>query len=403
MQVEGAPVGGGSLLEPEPEETETGRMARLIDAAGAVMGFLAIDLEKIVDKAATTAKNTNSADEGGGDLDFNNVSDTTKRLRNISVEAAEYSRRCKSSWKADSEKHSDQEAAERAEILCAMIDDALSDHVDGSVNLLHHNQQASQADTGLLSKASPLEGIFCQNGRQDLPQRLLAARDALLPIVGEGTSVGGLKVAVLGLKASLNANIEQATTANAVESRLRDLLQSRVSELDNSVDDMKVTLYDRELGFGDDGEKGAGGEVNQEELEQRLMLKADVFWVQRELQRLWEALDSGTLSAVASSNKPGSGQLVDSQPRPRSAPLRESRKDDPETVGEEYEALSLSSGGVVRVPMPSSTKAAAGIVGDPVSQVDHGRRSSFNEGSSLIKDLLRKTSRLEEQVRVWMV
>eukprot|EP00752_Nemacystus_decipiens_P012539 g11107.t1 len=240
---------------------------------------------------------------------------------------------------------------------------------------------------------SHVGGIVCPNGRKDLPLRLAAARDALAAVIGERTSLGSLKVALRGLK----SRVEEKEHAGLSEERLKELLD-RVSGLDKSVSGIQDSLrsdglhkrhsIDHDMDNGGGG--AGGGEVTEADLEERLGFKADVSWVQRELQRLWDALDTRAMAAMAAMGVQQTGV------RPRSAPSSNNSRsnkenDNPEMAGEEESDVTPGSR-VISTSLPSSTMLSAGIGGG------HGQRPSLNEGSSIIKDLLRKFSRLEQQV-----
>lgn len=388
MQLEGVPT-GGVLLEPEPEETGAERRARLLKSAGTAAEFLANDLDTIVSKSTATATTASTAEKAKNNPP--RIVDTMEQLQHIRVEAAEFSRRCTTGWAADGV-DGDQNAVEGAEALCARIENTLSAGGDNITSAPPDDRRTSVGNTWR-SDTTPLRQILCPNGRRDLPLRLAAARDALLPVVGEWTSVGSLKVALLGLKANLKTNHEQASAADLLESRWRDL-HGQVAALDTSVANITDTLCDRNTDHENGIGRKEGRGVDPKDLEEKLSFKADLSWVQRELQRIWDALDSRTMAAIATSGKESDEQAADSF-RPKSAPLRHSRKENPETAGEESDT---SSPPPTRAMGLGANGDSAADVGGGGAHTDHWRRSSFNESSSLIKDLLRKTSRLEQQV-----
>ena len=80
------------LLETEPEETDGERMDRLLKAAGTAADFLSADLDTIVDSTAATAALSSSTGEWEDERPGANK--ILERLRNISFEAAEFSRFC---------------------------------------------------------------------------------------------------------------------------------------------------------------------------------------------------------------------------------------------------------------------------------------------------------------------
>ena len=483
----------------EPDETGDERMARLLKAAGAATEFLAADLGKILERSSSSSSsssnsNSNSVASGGegaapsvgskkdplaaenGQGQRNQAATPPKtaaqeeeekkkgifeKLRDVSVQAAEFSRLCSMSTNnvgggiegdgGDGDDGSGSSrntavladdaagaAVERAEALCGRIEGLLSaaaDDSDGDNDRLQRppasveRQHEHGGDVGVgVDSNKPgtdgsdeggdtaaegkskgkgkgegkgkntntwhIGGIVCPNGRQDLPARLAAARDALVPVIGERTSVGSLKVALLGLKSS----VERET-----ETRLKELYD-RVSVLDKSMSGMKDSLrgttgrhdrrsidLDMDMDTGGGGGGTDGGGVTEDDLEERLSYKADVSWVQRELQRLWDALDARAMAAMAALGTQQMGV------RPRSAPSsnnsRSNKENTPEMAGEEESDVTPSSR-VISTSLPSAqTLLATGIGGS------HVQRSSLNEGSSIIKDLLRKFSRLEQQVR----
>lgn len=411
------------------------------------------------------------------------------KLRLVSLQAAEFSRLCMNSSSSSTGNRGEESQAglasgsgsdrndavagvvERAETLCGRIEDLLSaddgnenSAIDSSnkrrrsspsssstsVRVGELERQPSRGGEGggnstphesdLKHKNSPshvsVSGIVCPNGRKDLAVRLATARDALLPVIGERTSVGSLRVALLGLAASVRDRVEQTQAAadpHLLETRWDDL-QSRVSDLDKSVSDLKDKyslggngqLHDRSVNIGigdggdgngsDDDDGGGRVTVTEDDLEERLVLKADVSWVQRELQRLWAALDARDASPSPSPSSPGvivtSGTQGADGSRPRSAPLSSNGSDsrnnkrngDPETAGqEESDADADADAALSLTPVSRMTSTSLPSSGVLAMSMGHGAgsggRSSFHEGSSLIKDLLRKTSRLEQQVR----
>lgn len=394
------------LLEAEPpEETDQERMDRLIKAAGTAAEFLSADLGKILDDTAATATLNSSTGEWEGEL-LPGVDKILERLRNISFEAAEFSRFCSASWAAEgAEGGGSGGAIERAEALCGSIEDTLSAHGHADKCYVASERQACLDDTASFDEYS-LGDIPCPNGRRDLALRLSAARDALHPVIGERTSPGSLKVAILRLRANMRGNLGQVKNDVLFESQWRDLL-TRVSELDDSVSHIKASMYDRGMGGldDDDTEKGLGqGGVDRDDLEERLTSKADVSWVQHELQRLWNALDSRVTAAVSTSTVGCGDQTADST-RPQSAPSLNSRPENPEVAGEESQVSSPAPSRSTVDPLRSPSTLTAGVVRDPgvraetaEGYTDHQRRPSFNEGLSLMNNLLRKTSRLEQQV-----
>lgn len=381
---------------------------------------------------------SNSAQEGESVVD---------KLRHVAVEAMEFSRLCRMNNTGGGVDGSNRNAksvpadaaAERAEALCGRIEGLLSavvmtesDHgrlqspsTSAAKDALERHHSRGRYDGGGNGKqgkeregptnktktktkttseeSSVIDGIVCPSGRKDLPLRLAAARDALVPVIGERSSVGSLKVALLRLQSS----VERNQAAGVSETRWNDLYD-RVSGLDKSLSDMKDSLRgtgrhnrlsmntDMDLDNGGGGGGPDGGVVTEDDLEERLGFKADVSWVQRELQRLWDALDARPMATMGA-QQTGEGWAS----RPRSAPSSNTsssrsnkENDNPETAGEEESDLTPNSR-VISTSLPSSSAVIPTGVGVGGS---HGQRSSFNEGSSIIKDLLRKTSRLEQQV-----
>lgn len=405
MKMENAPA-RDILLEAEPEETDKERMDRLIKAAGTAAEFLSADLGTIVDNTAATATLNSPAGEWEGGLP--GADKILERLRNISFEAAEFSRFCSTSRAAEgTDGGGSEDVIERAEALCGSIEDALSAHGHADKCFVAGERQACLDDAASSGEYS-LGDIPCPNGRRDLALRLSAARDALHPVIGERTSAGSLKVAILRLKASMTGNLGQAKNEVLFESQLRDLL-IRASELDNSISHIKESMYDRGMGLDDDTEKGLGQGVDRDDLEERLTSKADVSWVQHELQRLWNALDSrvtaAAVVAAVSTSTVGCGDQSAEPTRPQSAPSLNSHPENPEVAGEESQASSPAPSRSTVDPLPSPSTLTAGAVRDPGvdartggGYADQQRRPSFNEGLSLMNNLLRKTSRLEQQV-----
>lgn len=387
------------------KEAASERMSRLLKAAGTAAEFVATDLRKIIDKADVAAAPTTSTSvqangthsssrrRQGGEHD----DDAMEQLLRISVEAEEYSRRCSiDRWGADTD--GGAEAAERAEALCARIEDTLYLGTSSTVPIPRGACRASSLATAAAAGAgrggTSLSDIVCSNGRRDLRERLKAARDALLPVVGERTSVGGLKVSLSRMMADQTAKLERAMTAEGMIYELQDL-QVKASDLDRAVGEINEFIHDKGIGGGDAGRGGRGGEVIDDALDEKLAAKADVSWVKRELQGLWDALDSSTTAADATICG-GGGNQADNISHSTSYLSSKTRKENPETAGEEGDAVSPSPGRGVRGVLSSRGTADAG--GDALAGVDSQRRSSFTEGSSLMKDLLRKTSRLEQQV-----
>lgn len=461
-------------IDIEPDETDDERMARFLKAAGAATEFLAADLEKILENKNTSGGLSSGPTATAPDPSADNAVESVQsqknqatasnteeeeanlfeKLRNISVEAAEFSRlssmkiaegrmeegddgsgSSRNAITADA----DADAVERAEALCGRIENLLSaaaaaaaendnDDDSDSSNKLRRSSTSvaaggverqhshgddvdlgvgnSDKDPGFdrsTSKSrreskncSHIGDIVCPNGRRDLALRLATARDALVAVIGERTSVGSLKVALLGLQSSFRAGIEQRQGAGAMETQWNDLC-GRVSGLDNSVSDIRGSLsgagQHRHRSIDMDTDNDGGG-VTEDDLEERLGFKADVTWVQRELQRLWDALDARAMANVA-----GAGGIS----RPRSAPSANSsnshnKNDNPEMAGEEESDVTPNSR-LISTSLPSSSVLPTGMGGGRLQHSEHGQRSSFNEGSSIIKDLLRKTSRLEQQVR----
>lgn len=460
VKLEGTP-GGIVPVEPEAEETDDERMARFLTASGASAEFLAADLDKILENCSTGSRTLGGAENGltVGIDDDGRVDDTNtmEKLRLVSEEAAEFSLFCSKSGggtigldggASNRRGFTDVGAAvERAESLCSRIEGLLSAHNNSNDTLppsslpaanveLQRKDSSSGGGGGnndeelMRSKNneySNIGDITCPNGRKDLPLRLATLRDALLPVIGERTSLGSLKVALLSLAANVKDNLEQKHAADLLESRWHDL-HGTVSSLNNSVSDMKNSLRDnngrlhRNSMDIDDHGGGGGGErgYSEDELEDRLGFKADVSWVQHELQRLWDAVNSRAVASVVVASGMGSGVVrQDDSSRPRSAPSSNNsnsrsnnEKDNPETAGEEESDIDASlpltpNSRVISATLPSATVLSTGLgggVGGSAGSVarlqhaEHEQRSSFNEGSSLIKDLLRKTSRLEQQV-----
>lgn len=457
-------------------ETDDERMARLLRAASTAAEFLSADLGRILDNKRRSSSHMGSAAStaisgpvvngeslpaqtvggtvGGtvtvGGTNDGDGTDILEALRHISVEAAEYSRL--SSNNSDKEGGGDfsiDTAVERAEALCSRIEALLSTHSGRKSDNYKNNNEDSNSNNSsnsedgagpAVASASQLErkgssdsnsdygrkrsasnnvssiaDVRCPNGRRDLALRLATARDALLPVIGERTNLGSLRVALLGLTASVEASLEQKQASDLLEGRWKDL-SNRVSGLTNSVDDIEGSLrsndhHRRGSASDDDGGGNGGSGVTEDDLEDRLGYKADVSWVQRELQRLWEALDSRAMASVvvAASGTETAGQDGDPS-RPRSAPStinppNSKENSNPETAGEEesdVDASSTPKSKGMGTSLPSSLNPLTGSGGGPggvgSQQAELRARSSFNEGSSLIKDLLRKTSRLEQQV-----
>lgn len=472
MKLEGG-SGGIVPVEPEPEETDDERMARFLKASGAAAEFLATDIDKILESCCPGGGTRGSAEDGGtvedqvvpvqvdGDNDVGDNS-TMEKLRLVANEAAEYSLFCRNSNTGSrcgegkvelvgNENNRDGlndtgAAVERAEALCGLVADLLSTHHSGNDPLRRGSVSAANGDVQRKASSSGggnsdkenkrinnkeyshISDITCPNGRKDLPLRLATVRDALLPVIGEGTSLGSLKVALQTLTANVRGSVDKNHAADLSETRWHDL-HGTVSSLKNTVSDMKNSLRDKNgshhrhsMDMDDDGGGSGGGErgVTEDDLEDRLGFKADVSWVQHELQRLWNALNSRSVAPVVVSSGVGSGGLrQDNSSRPRSAPSSSNsnsrsnnEKNNPETAGEEESevdaSVSLSPNSrAISASLPSmtvlSTGLGGGVSGSAVSvgrlqQAEHEQRSSFNEGSSLMKDLLRKTSRLEQQV-----
>lgn len=443
MQLESgkAASGGAVPIETEPEETGEERMARLLKAAGTATEFLAEDLDKILDSnggiagdaTATPADNAEANHELGqvqsARSSDSNIDDTLQELRHVFVNAVECSRLCNDVANPSGQAEGDgigsdgggagsdynvDAAVRRAEALCGRIQYLLSAH---DKNLSSNKNKAELSSTGEIERQGSLEGnggvglklddIVCPNGRKDLVQRLTAARDALLPVIGERSSVGSLRVALLGLTASVRANLEEKQARYLMEERWNDL-RGRVSGLDTSVSDIKESLHDE--GHHRYGSLDIDSD-NGEDLEERLGCKADVSWVQRELQRLWDALNARAMAGVgALSPRTGAGVTTGQggdPSRPRSAPPTNYDKENnnPETAGQEESDLDASSSQansrVISASLPSSALSTAlggGGGGGGSQGAVSGRRASFNEGASLIKDLMKKTSRLEQQV-----
>ena len=388
------------LLETEPEETDGERMDRLLKAAGTAADFLSADLDTIVDSTAATAALSSSTGEWEDELPGANK--ILERLRNISFEAAEFSRFCSTNRVAEGPDGGGGDAIGRAEALCGIIEDTLSAHGHADKCYVAGERQACLDDTAS-SGVYSLGDIPCPNGRRDLALRLSAARDALHPVIGERTSAGSLKMAILRLRTNIGGNLGQVKNDVLFESQWRDLL-IRVSELDGSISHIKESMNYRGMGALDDTEKGAGQGVDRDDLEERLTSKADVSWVQHEFQRLWNALDSRVTAAVSTSTVGCGDQIADST-RPRSAPSLNSRPENPEVACEESQASSPAPSHSTVDPLPFPSTLTAGVVRDTGVGVrtargdaDHQRRPSFNEGLSLMNNLLRKTSRLEQQV-----
>ncbi|CAM9424792.1 unnamed protein product, partial [Scytosiphon promiscuus] len=438
-------------IDTEPVETDDERMNRHLRAAGAAAEFLSTDLGKILDNssrsssdlscAALTATNDSAAkDDSLRDAGVHNDEDgghMMERLRHISIEAAEYSRLCSNS---PNEKGDDdlsiRTAVERSEALCGRIDALLStpngsgdnNNVDNgddgmesaaprTTALARNGSSDSNSDPGQKrsanSNVSSIADVVCPNGRKDLALRLAAARDAFLPLIGECTNLGSLRMDLLRLTTSVRISLEPKQGLDTLEARWKTV-SSQVSGLADSVNDIESSLHSnrqhrRGSTLDDDG--GGGGDgvggVTEEDLDDRLGYKADVSWVQRELKRLWEALDSRAMaSVVAASGAATAGQDGDAS-RPRSAPSSKDRSssasnnkenNNPETAGEEESDVDTSvsltpNSRAISTSLPSSSSPLSGSL-----QAEHRSRSSFNEGSSLIKDLLRKTSRLEQQM-----
>lgn len=372
-------------------------MVRLLKAAGTAAEFVATDLRKIIDKSDVTPS-TSSIQANGARSRQGGVHDVMEQLLHISIEAEEYARRCSiDRWGADTD--GGGEAAERAENLCARIGDTLSLGASSDVSVPPGAwREPSTAGAG--REGNALGDVVCPNGRRDLRERLEAARDALLPVVGERTSVGGVKVTLSRMMADLTTKLERTATTEHLMYELQDL-QGKTSDLDRAVGDIKDFIYDRGIG-GDDGGVGArrgegGGGVSDEALDERLAVKADVSWVQHELQGLWNAIHSSTMATEATCG--GGGNQATTSCHSTSSVSSKNRKENPETAGEESDVASPPPSREVRGVLSSlGTTGRAGAGGDALAGVDNQRRSSFTEGSSLVKDLLRKISRLEQQV-----
>ncbi|CAM9905079.1 unnamed protein product, partial [Sphacelaria rigidula] len=404
-------VGEGGVPPAEhehPEETATDRMARLLKAAATGLEFLSSDLDKIAGIENGVGEHTDSE---AYMVDGKRV--TLELLRAISDDASDYASRCRQDkWDAgDGEGGRAENPVTRAEALCGHIEAALSLPKPAGEGVTHPSflsptPKANGVTVANTRRSSPsefdgcsLDDIQCPNGRSSLAEKLKAARDVLLPIVEQQTSLGALKVAVLGLKADLRMAI---APVNGDESRWQNV-EGQIAALNTEFAGIRDSMFDRGLAVGRDptvGEAGVGV-IDDEDLEERLLAKANVSWVQRELQRLWEALNSRAVVDLAS-NSLRSSSREPLAVRPASAPLHERPvKENPETAGEESDTSRPST------PVMDGGKASAGMEGagvkDPSGRMvlPHGdiiHRPSFHEGSPLIKDLLRKTSRLDQQV-----
>ena len=313
------PVDAG-VPKHEPEETSTERMARLLKASGAAAGLLATDVTDILGKvngALATSDSLGHDSFGGRRL---SSSGTIRRLEQLAEEAREYSRRYSTGWDMNGDDNGDQDAVNCVEALGACIEEVLSSvyfnrNSNGTNTPRHETSTLDAPEESLESRIGIRRSSHCR----DLRQSLEAALEAFLPVIGERTSLGGLRLAILDLKTRVNESVEVGWRQ----------LHARVSSLDNDVS-----------GFVKD---------HGSALEDRLAVKADVSWVQRELQRVWETLKP----CVLSPRDPG--DQADGSRNPKSA-----------------------------IPP------------------HHAFHSSSDEGPALIKDLLRKMSCLEEQVHTFV-
>lgn len=426
-----------SIEHEAPEEIATERMTRLLKAAAIGLELLTVDLDKIVDRAeadlttsVVAASNFDSEHTGGDHVTKHDKSTMIERLKVISNEAAEYADRCRrNNWiEQDGELEPVGSPGVCAEALCARIEGVLSlaKKAGGGINpyFLQLTGAKGAGDRRLRQSSSSgfggfsLDDIQCTSGYCDLTARLKAARDVMLPIVEEQTSLGSLKVSLLGLQIDLEQAVggaigirrlegseERSENDGAAGSRDESRWQGiydELSVLNAAFAEMKETNNQRDVEA--DSARAAVAGINvmdNEDLEERFLVKADISWVQRELQRLWEALNSHALAAIASNSTTSSSR----SPALRSAsvlPHKGPSKENPETAGEESDS-SRPSTPVTRVVGAANICGGYGEAGGGGGKVvlpygDTTSRLSFHEGSPLIKDLLRKTSRLDQQV-----
>lgn len=333
---------------PEPEHVETAkeRMARLLKAVGSATNFLAVDLSKSLAKAKeeSATNNTSSTDHHGSGRQ-RSFSGNIQRLEHIAEEAREYSRRCSTGWGEDGDRY----AVECAEALGTRIERALTVDITGNgkrPNEQPHNDYRTDLNPTDAPEEEPLQSIQSPNERRELRQRLEAARDALLPVISERTSVGSIRLALLALRARVDEFVEAG----------------------------RCQVQDDDGGEKQDVKEIINEIINGMELEKRLAAKADLSWVKIELHRLWDALDALPMTPIDS--------LVD-----QTIELNHSKSESPDQIPTETPERAREKRDESPPPQHS--------ISTPLPVENPGLE---DQNRSLIRDLLTKTSRLEQQV-----
>lgn len=333
---------------PEPEHVETAeeRMARLLKAAGSATNLLAVDLGKSLAKAkeesATDTSSTDHHDTGRRRSFSGNI----QRLEQIAEEAREYSRRCNTGWGEDGDRY----AVEYAEALGTHIERALSISITGNGkgrNDPPHNDCLTALNSTDVPEEEPLQSIQNPNERRELRQRLEAARDALLPVIAERTSVGSIRLALLALRARMDEFVE------AGRCQVQDYDGGEKQGVQEMINEIINGIY----------------------LEKRLAAKADLSWVKIELQRLSNALGTRPMTPKESRVVQTIELIHSKSESPDQIPT-----ETPERTGEERDESPPPQHPLSTTPLP---------VGNPGLE---------EENRAFIRDLLRKTSDLEQQV-----
>lgn len=336
---------------PEPEHVESAeeRMARLLKAAGSATNFLAVDLGKSLAKSKDESETGTSSTDHHGIGRRRSFSGDIQRLEHIAEEAREYSRRCNTGWGEDGDRY----AVKCAESLGTRIERALPVGITGNGKRRNdplHNDCQTVLNSTDVPEEEPLQSIQNPNERWELCQRLEAARDALLPVIAERTSVGSIRLALLALEARMNEFGEAE----------------------------RCQVQDHDGGEKQDVQEMINESINRVKLEKLLAAKADLSWVKIEIRRLSGALDSRPITPMESRVVQTIELIQSKSESPDQIPT-----ETPERAGEEKDESPLP-------PHPISTPISAPVpVRNPRLE---------EENRSFIRDLLRKTSDLEQQV-----
>lgn len=389
--------GKPELLELDKAAPEGRGRSGILDAASATLEALSIAIDEALVEAGACAEAEDEREaRRGGESHRDDAASPQERLRWISGGAVELSRLCQGlqgSEAGEEEGGVTPDMARHAEELCCSIYSALSGHLG-----------REPLSDSLRRLRGPMED----------------ARQSLVPIIGQGSSVGAVRVALLSLRADLEKAMARPLRTTEEEPDTPDeghlaygldAVRVRMSDLEDGLADVRQLLGEGTIGASTAGRLTTMQGLNREDFEHGLRGKADVSYVQIELRRLWDALNSRPIAAVTGSAAEAWAQEEARASRdtpPTSLPAVQSGAPrNPENTGEDIDPSPPATPVVRLLPATAAMRHLddrasldAGAVDRQSALRQEPRCSSpsLHEGSPLIRDLLRKTSRLDQQV-----